>query len=363
MRKRGFHRRARASSVLAAGASLSLVLLVGLLGLWARRAAASDLPLTLGWQGPEECQAAPRVLGEVRRLLGSEPPGAGLTAHVKVGRVGKRWRLALTTTDASGRLAVRQIDAESCAAAADAAAVILALAIDPSRALGGDSDRDAAPGSAAPSLDASSGGDARAQEPPPARTGPATQERPAPDPARDAEDAGSEPPPFPLFLAAIAASDTGTLPSTGFGVRGGLGLDLGLLRLEGLVGYWPTVDADLGGFPARGGAFTLLTADLRACLLFDTGVVAVGPCAGGGLARVHAEAFGVTIPIATATTWGTLLADGLVRVRLSRHFSLRLSAGLSVPLIRPVFAVEDLGPVYQPSAVALQIGAGMEVHF
>ena len=324
--------------------------------LFAARAGAADPPpLTLDWQGPDDCQAAPRVSSEVRRLVGGERPGESLVARVKVARKGKRWHLSLAT-EHGGRATSRELDAESCGAAADAVAMILALTLDPSRAVGSDEDAGPPPVDAASEPDVAApvslvsfardaGSFDAATEPPPA------------------EDRAREASPFPLFPFALAASDTGSLPHTAFAFGGGLGFGERHFQIEALVAYWPSTSTSVDGSPSEGGAFTMFVADLRGCALAEAGIFSFGPCAGGGLTRMRAEGSGVTTRIPAVTTWGSVVADALIRARVSRFLSPRLSVGGVVPLSRPTFSVVGLGTVHQPAAIALQIAAGMELHF
>jgi hypothetical protein len=329
-------------------------------------AGASDpSPLVLDWQGPRDCQAAPRVIAEVGRLLGAEHAGESLVVRAKVERTGKRWHLVLSTQH-RGRAVARTLDAESCDAAADAAAVILALTIDPSRALLGSPE------------DEKMAGDARDAGPSPAD---AADERvpvftpqvmdageldARPDPHEIpeglfGEDAGASR--FGFALSAAALSDTGTLPRGAIGFAGGFALGVGPIWADATFAYYPPVDTTVSLAPARGGSFSMFAGTLQLCALASGGALSVGPCAGVGMTRMHAEAFGVSTPIAADSTWGNAAVDALARVRISRYFSLRLNAGVSIPFARPVFEVQGLGSVHQPSAIALQMGAGGEVHF
>jgi hypothetical protein len=317
----------------------------------AARAGAADPPaVVLEWQGPEDCQASPRVASEVRRLVGAERARARLGARVKIERRGRRWHVVLATEPA-GHGTTRELDAESCGAAADAVAVILALTLDPSRALGGE--EDAAP----PPVDAARAPDAPA--PPSSDAGGAPDAVTESPPAADAGEVA----PFPIFLFANGASDTGSLPRAGLGFGGGVGALASHFELEATLAYFPTVKTELEATPARGGSFTMLVADLRGCVLAEASVFSFGPCAGGELTRMHAEAFGVTTPIAASAVWGSVVAGALVRARISRLLSPRLSAGATFPFARPTFEVEGLGAVHRPAAIALQIAGGMEVHF
>jgi hypothetical protein len=319
-----------------------------------RAVAADPPPLSLDWQGPEDCQAGPRVSSEVRRLLGGERAGESLVARVKVARRGRRWHLSLWT-EHGGRARSRELDAESCGAGADAVAMILALTIDPSRALG--SEEDAGP----PPVDAASEPDAVPLAPAPPFAADAALPDAASEPSPE-DDRASEETPFPLFAFALAASDTGSLPHTAFAFGGGLGYGERHFQIEALVAYWPSTSTNVGS-SAEGGSFTMFVADLRGCALAEAGVFSFGPCAGGGLTRMRAEGSGVTTQIPTVTTWGSIVADALIRARVSRFLSPRLTIGGAVPLSRPIFSVVGLGTVHQPAAIALQIAAGMELHF
>jgi hypothetical protein len=308
-------------------------------------------PMAIDWRGPDECQEAPRLSSEVARLVGGGHGDSNLVARVNVGRSGRRWHLVLTM-DRAGRTTVRELDAESCAAATDAAAVILALTIDPSRALGDDAADAGVP--PAPVADASA-------SPPPAA--PATPPVVEPIPPKEPAAAAARQENLPFVVMATAASDTGTLPHTGFGFGGGLGFAAKPLRLEATLAYWPTVSADVAGTPPRGGSFTMVVTELRGCALAEASFLSFGPCAGLGFTSMQAEAFGVTTPISAGATWSSFVADALALGRISRLFSLRLSVGLAVPFSRPTFEIQGLGVVHQPAAVALELGAGVEAHF
>jgi len=314
-------------------------------------ATAPPPPVVLAWQGPDDCQQAPRLLAAVERVLGGQRAAASLVARVSVAKAGRRWHLVLGM-DLAGNTAVRELDAESCAVVTDAAAVILALAIDE---LGH-------PADAGPPMDASDASipTVDAQVAPHVPAPPSTTDLP---PVADTTDAGAAASSsLPLVLFATAASDTGALPRTAFGVGGGLGFIASPLRVEATLAFWPAVSAEVGA-ASRGGSFTMLVGELRGCALAEPGLLSLGACAGPGFTSMRAEAFGVTTPISTGAAWASLVADGVALARLSRRFSLRASAGVAVPFARPPFEIEGVGVVHRPSAVALDLGAGVEAHF
>jgi hypothetical protein len=318
----------------------------------ARAQATPPPPVALDWQGPDECQEAPRVLSGVERLLGRDRGDSTLAARVSVKRAGQRWHLALTMQRA-GRTTLRELDAESCTAAADAASVILALTIDPSSALGEDS---VDVGPTPPATPDAAATDAGGRAAPP---GSGEEAGPAPEPPVSRGSALD----LPLVVIASGASDTGTLPRTSFGFGGGLGFLAKPIRIEATLAYWPTVSAPLGATPARGGSFAMIVTELRACALADASFLSLGGCGGWAFTSMQAEAFGVTTPISAGATWSSFVADALVLGHLSRVFSVRLSVGLAAPFSRPTFEIEGLGVVYQPAPAALELGAGVEAQF
>jgi hypothetical protein len=333
-------------------AKVAVPVAAGAFCLAARALASGAPPLVLDWHGPDDCQEGARLLTEVERTLGGERSGTGLVAHVTLAQVGSRWRLTLVM-EHGGRTTTRALDAESCATATDAAAVVLALTIDTF----GHESEDAGPrvADATTVLDASSVVE-RADSAPSAADVPLSS-----DDARDASAARSSL--LPLVVFAEAASDTGTLPRTGVGFAGGLGFVASPLRVEARLAYWPGVAAEIAGASSRGGSFTVLAAELRGCALAEASVFSLGGCAGLGLAEMRAQAFGVTTPISAASTWGELVADGVALARVSRRFALRASAGMVVPFSRSPFEIEGLGVVHKPAAVALELAVGVEAHF
>jgi hypothetical protein len=315
-------------------------------------APAKPPPVVLEWHGPDDCQQAPRLLSEVERIVAGAHGASSLVARVTVDRVGRRWHLVLAM-DHAGRTTVRELDAETCSTATDAAAVILALTID---TLGHDEADAGTSGQPAPDAGPTDV-DAGSLLPPYADAAPTTSEEPPPD------DAGDRSSSLPLILLAEVASDTGTLPRTGFGFAGGLGFVAKPLRVEATLGYWPGVSTDLASAPSRGGSFAMFVTELRGCALAEASFLSLGGCAGAGLTTMRAEAFGVTTPISATASWSSFVADGVMIGRLSRVFSLRLNAGMAVPFARATFEVEGVGVVHRPAAAALELGTGVEAHF
>lgn len=121
--------------------------------------------------------------------------------------------------------------------------------------------------------------------------------------------------------------------------------------------------SDFSTHPARAGEaeFRLRTGRLEGCTRLAFGSLAVSPCAAFELGSLDGRT-----PALSTTAMSTLWSAPGARVRLgwqpSTWFSLELEAGLSVPLERRVFQI--IGPVrtvYEPPAVAFDLGAGLGV--
>jgi hypothetical protein len=74
--------------------------------------------------------AAQGVAGQIGDWVPERHDHAALAVEVEVDEVGDRWRARLSLTDADGR-SQRSFSAESCAALADATALIIAVTLDP----------------------------------------------------------------------------------------------------------------------------------------------------------------------------------------------------------------------------------------
>jgi hypothetical protein len=271
-----------------------------------------------------------------------------IEAHAEVTTVERRWKVVLTIRRGASE-SERELTAESCASAADATALILALTFgSPPPPLA--SRRDAGP----PVADARTEPDVLEPSPP------------APPPEAPTDDAAS--PEEVTSLSARSAflifgelaGDVGTLPNPSAGVGLGLAWEPPQLRFEASASYWPPVGA---GSSSQGGTFQMVTLNLRGCLRAELPPFAFGPCIGWEPTWMLAQGYGVAVPLRGSSWWSTVTGDALATLQFSKNFSLRMRVGLGAPTSRPTFAIEGAGPVHQPAAAALQMGVAGEVHF
>ena len=97
-------------------------------------AQASEAPLELVWRAPHGCPVEADVLERIRRYLPAlEAVPAHVRAEARVMRSGARYRLVLSLRSGD-TIARRRLEVDSCEAATDVAALLVALALDPNAA-------------------------------------------------------------------------------------------------------------------------------------------------------------------------------------------------------------------------------------
>lgn len=316
--------------------------------------------LTLTARAPDACPDATAMRAEVARLLGGAiPDGPPVEAEASTEAMADGFRLTLRTRtgDAEGE---RTLEGPACEGLADAAALVLALMIDPARVV----DDEPAPEATtrptpdpAPRAAASlAGPDAPA---PPSWRAPrrAPQASPAEDPAA---------PPSPGFVGAGAGVDVGTVPapSAWVWVEAGWGVPLvdGRLR-AGVVTPQPGLRA---AGSSAGADITSVSVDARACVHPFEAARGLAACGGLLLGVSVAQGFGLA---STETGLGTFFGAVVgieARWRPVDAVGLGLDATLVIPFNPLEFAVRAAGGdevFLRQEPVSGRFGAGVSVHF
>lgn len=313
---------------------------------------ALDSGLRLRWQAPADCPDAAFVTQAALHLLGPRPEKslATVTVDGHVSRVGTQFSVRLERHEASSARGVRVLRGSTCADVAQAAALVIALMIDPEAAL-------------------------RASEQAPEEE--ATPEPVvAPEPvAALAPEPAPPPAPSPPELPAQRATPwstavelgggllRGVLPGTALSLEGALVAKRGEERYELLLEVLPTRAARPDSQAAVGGRFSLVGGTLSACRsLLDVGV-ALGLCLGANAGRLHAEGFGVSNPGAGSAAYVAAQGGALVLWSPGGPWDITLQASAEVACVRPRFVLGNVGDVYQPAALALRSRLGLEYSF
>jgi hypothetical protein len=278
------------------------------------------LPIDLRWDAPPGCPAIVDVRANIARGLPSVPTGVAPMYAAVVVRApdGEHWQASLELRGLDWT-ATRVLKGASCAAIADAAGLVIGLALTSELAARPVVVAAAPPAPPAPSLST------------------------------------------PL-VALAAAGDTGALPSATGGGALALGWRWTHARAETRGSVFASRGGDVAAFPDTGGRLSLASLAARGCALWGWSVSG-GPCLLAGIDRLHGAGAG-PIMTGSVTSFAPFLGAGLQgEGRLSRWVAAFASVEADFPLVRARFSVENLGQVHQPAAASFRGAAGLELRF
>jgi hypothetical protein len=275
--------------------------------------------LELSWQSPPECPAGQEIRAEALRLAsvdGKLLPS--VRAKVTIEREGESSYVLTLSTGAAGPGAIQTFRAGTCRAVAQAAAVTLALLLNPADTHGvSDASRRAAKRPSAPMRAA---------------------------------------------LVGLAGLQLGSLPKVGPTFGAELGLQDGPASVWVGGSYGPSQRAMVKGQPNQvGGELALGRGMLYGCWALRVRSPSLNLCAGLDFSRVSGRGVGVTEQRAGAVYWFSALGGGTTQIALHENIVLRLGAFAATPFSHPAAFVENAGTVHKPATVTanLHAGAGM----
>jgi hypothetical protein len=317
-------------------------------------------PVILTWSGPGDCPSGERVVARVQQLLSrAKRVGRPLVAEATIAAERTGYRLDLSTEHGEKRLR-RTVHAEACEELADAAALILALWIDPAL------------------LTEETRGEPTT--PPSGPTRPVTeQDRVA---EQNRSEGAAEPTTRPsaptraphradpsarrLHWRVIAGPvvDFGSLPTLAPGLEIGGGVELARLAVTLSSQWFPYSRRQIAEEPPRGGTFSLLTAMARACYQ-PLERFALAGCAGGELGVLRAEGYGTVVEEEQSIFWASVGPGFEVIFPVSGKVSVRGAGDVLFALRRPNFLLENVGSerVYEPRAASLRLALGLLLRF
>jgi hypothetical protein len=299
----------------------------------------------LSWTAPDGCPTEATVRAAVDAMVGT-PRSQGRGSDVSAAGVvtGDPGRFMLESRVEIGGLAeAKTVTAESCATLADAYAVIVAFAVDPSAG-------------------------ARLPPPLPPRL---DNEPSAVRPADRASKGNAHPTSLPISPRASGArgspsvrigpsiaTEMGLLPGPAYGLGGRVSVDAGP-RWELAATVWPerssaTATPPTSVFPYAGALVGLFTVEPSACAGFWRDAAAV--CVGAEVGRMHATGTGLPTTRTGVSWWLAPTLSLAARVPLGGRegpVDLQVRLGIGVPVFRPSFVLDQVGPggsveVYRP---------------
>lgn len=338
--------------------------------------APADARLELRWEAPRECPQAEQVRGQVRALLRasrSQERRDRVVAEVSVARAEAGYAASLRLRGEAGEV-VRELASPRCDAVVEAAALLIAFALDP-LTLGDPPEEVSAqatpaepPEASAPSTpaepEAGSGLPLEPMPPPPLlEAGPTVDPGPAASPPPLVEDAvddgdgdddapeaelgaGAPPPPPPRRLAGVVWAAPGAafagLPGVGLELAGGVGLVGPRWRADLVGGAWLPREVTAAADPRARGRLWLWSIAARGGLLLRprrAPRIQAPLLLGIEVGEVRGRGEGLDVPREAARPFVGARADAGVEVEIERRVALWASAGLLIPFLRPTFAV------------------------
>ncbi|WAS97005.1 hypothetical protein [Nannocystis punicea] len=340
--------------------------------------------LVLAWTAPAGCPDEAEVRARVVRMTGQEAADrATLTARGTVREAGPgRWSLTLELTGATGG-GRRELTAPRCEELVEAAALVVAIAVDPRAAL-------AAPVAGevvvpAPPVNMSQGESPKEQgakdmpdgSGPKGNVGEGMSEGPRDAPAGELEGPVADEPPRPDGGEAPAAvaqprgvevglrvaagvSFARLLPQPSAAI--GLALSVSGRRWRAEIGglYAPPVP---GGTPAIGGLFQAGAVELRGCPVLRRGAVEVPLCVGLQVGAMEGRGRGTGLVTTTTerSPWLAATAGAALAWRPRGRVGLWVGADAIVALLRPTFVTARGQEVHKAARFGGQVLAGIEV--
>lgn len=327
--------------------------------------AAPATGVELRWQGPPSCPETEFHAALARYLDPSADTVVKLEVHARVHATRGRWILDLDVVDAAGT-GSRQLTAGRCETVVDAAAFVVAQAIDRSSAAPQSDPPDPTPPPEPPTI-----GVPPAPLPVEVPPAPPAPLEPTPPPVVE--------PPAPVLTNTTPSSPTRSRLRGAVRLRGGLGgvalpgvtAELGLL--VGLTAARWRVDlVSLGRLPVRTDAATEPTVGARlamwavgprGCGLPRIARLALPLCLGAEVGQVLGRSVGLSTEGRDASTWAAVTASPGLMWEPRHWLAFTLEFELAVALLRYDWVIRGLPPIHRIGPAQLRGFAGVEFRF
>lgn len=331
-----------------------------LVGVSATRDAGAGLPLEIEWDVPNECPKSAYVVHRVEQILHGPPrERVGVTAAGKIVRAKDAPRFELVLTVRSGGFEeTKSVTASSCAGLAEAAAVVIALAIRSS---------DAPPPATPPESVVSAEPTAAPtvpEDPPPAMSAPApspaTSERER-SPAARAARVESRAFGFAFDLGGSVVS--GPLPHAAPGIDAAAALKIGRFR-AGALGTFSFRQSPSYADSARA-SFDMMSLGAFGAYILPVGTLfGIGPHVDAEATFVRVQGYGIRTPRGSTSVWPTVAFGARAEARVARWMSVFARGDLLFALGAPRFTLVTAGDalvLHEPAPLAPRLSLGVEI--
>ena len=313
------------------------------------------------WNAPAECPSD-AFTAALARLLEGSAIDAPIRVDATVERTADGWSIETDFDAGPERAGQRTFQAPSCRTVTQAAALAIAIAVDP-----GVLDRwvpmaETPQLPAAPQVPEPREPEASAPEPleAPLELGPI--ERVEPVASASGEGARREPSSRWRGLVGIAGSvDGGAVPGPGLGIAAAAGALRRGFRGEVVGGYRFATRQAAPADPRVGGAFTRWWVGARGCGVPRLGAVELPLCAGLEGGRTVGRGIGLRDSRTSAQPWWAAVVEAGVAWPVRPWLALTARATLAVPLLRQEFTIDGLGLVHRVGPVEGRGTLGVEL--
>ena len=305
--------------------------------------------LTLKWDAPAECPTGATVAQDIERLLGrplSATSQRPLQADAALAQQAGAWQLRLQVTAGDAGARERALAGGDCAQLAEAAAVIIALAIDPDLKIELPEEAPAAGTQPRPEPEAPS-------DPPVAELAPPVAavavEQPLPTSTPPEPIPPPAPPTEPLVwrLGASALVDGLSLPKAAPGVELHGGAEWSPIRVELFGLHLFEQRQDVAGSAV--GIVSLTAGGLRTCVEVRESAFSVGPCVSTEVGVLAARSEQVSSPDRGTSLWWGIGAGVRAGWHVSSVWEIELGAEVVLPMTRDRFVIEGVNEVVHQS--------------
>lgn len=291
--------------------------------------------LELGWSAPEGCPQTGEVRAAIDQYLGRDEFGDALSSVQISGRISAptgakpaKWRLDVEVR-LPGGVVERAVEAARCEELAEAAGLMIAVALDPLRV----------------------SEVVEPREPPPALP------QPEPPPPESPTRLG-------VGLRLGGAGQIGVLPTVGAGLWAAAALVGRRFRVELSGQYWfPANVRPFEDAPEAGARIQFGAGGVRACFVPTVRRFEFPSCLALEVGAVRAEGIGLATSRVSQRLW-VAAAAGQELVWVSRRrVGVWLGLDAVVGLAQPSFVVDDLGTVLETGRVAFRFAGGPLLRF
>lgn len=330
------------------------------------------------WSAPASCDVS-ALTDPIDRMLAASTLDEPVVIDAAVTREGVKWRVVAHFDAGPKRHGVRRFEGQSCTTVASAAALAVALAVDPCvlDRLAEDGTSDPPPLVPDPNAVAEAGSDT------PPRVAPTmvVEEQVVPTPLAPVREddegdddlagigpieAASRPTAEPATpwraVAALGGFVDGfALPQVGLGAAAMLGVTRGRFRAELLGTYRLPSTRSSEAVEGAGGRFSQWTVEPGACFVPRAGPLELPLCTSVQAGQTMGRGYGVAETSVARQPW-VAVAGGLgLAWPVSPRFALFGRATLAIPVLRPDYAIVGAGTVHRTGPVVLRGQLGIEV--